>query len=783
MEILTLLRANVKRKKGTFFGILFLMILVAALLTMLFSIKKNVTKSIDEAYIEAKAGDVFMNIPAERLTPELLNSVKEHPLVDHVETMDAILMRKRYIRGKEDNESWLIVPLNDVVTHQFADDSFSSYKDHVDPLSETGIYFPQGISTNTGCKTGDEIRFLTRGGEYTFQIQGFVVEPVCGSSMVGWKTVYVSPETFEKLAADVDKGHSEFLGRVTIVYLYKKADCDMNLREFAKKINLDTGIQNYSYSAETSTQMKYYTGLFSDIICSIMIVFAIILAVVVVIIMAHNISVTIEESYTELGILKAQGFTKGKIRLLYTLMYMLTQLLGAIIGTVVAIPLIHQFGNIFQPITGIIAKKTVDLSMSMPILLLFMVLSFLVILLATRKIGKISPVKALTGETRDVYFDNLLTAPVSGKRLSLSLAYRQFSSNKKRYFVAIFICALLMFFMLTVNLMASSVRSKSALEAMGAVLCEVEVRSKETNFTEKEMEEFEKLAAETAKVENEYFIRSEYVSLNGETIQCQIRKDVSSLKTVSGRAPLYDNEVALSTILRDELKLSVGDKVTVARREFEEEYVISGIYTTTNDTGRQFLMGGEAAEKIEATGYSWYGISLADIEDTDKMGEAFRSAYGDKYSVDANKDPLGSEVKEIRTAVDAMRYVIYVFSILFVLVVVSMICSRVFSQERRDLGIYKAVGFTSGKLRFQFALRFFLISIIGSAIGLACSIAFSQKTLNTMLRSVGVTDIAAPYSTETLLIPVVLLLAGFFIFAYLVSRRIRKVEIRELVIE
>ena len=43
MEILTLLRANVKRKKGTFFGILFLMILVAALLTMLFSIKNFCT--------------------------------------------------------------------------------------------------------------------------------------------------------------------------------------------------------------------------------------------------------------------------------------------------------------------------------------------------------------------------------------------------------------------------------------------------------------------------------------------------------------------------------------------------------------------------------------------------------------------------------------------------------------------------------------------------------------------------------------------------------------------
>ena len=783
MEILTLIRANVKRKKGTFFGILFLMLLVATLLTMLFSIKKNVVTSVDEAFAEAKAGDVFMNIPSERLTPELLNSVKEHPLVDHVETMDAVIMRKRFIRGEEDNESWLIVPLNDVVTRQFKDDCFSSYRDKVDPISESGIYLPQGIATNTGCKTGDDIRFLTRGGEYTFKIEGFVVEPVCGSSMVGWKTVYVAPETFEKLAADVDKESNELIGRVKIVYLYKKADCDLSQRDFAKQINLDTGIQNYAFSAETSSQMKYYTCLFSEIVCTIMIVFAIILAVVVVIIMAHNISVTIEENYTELGILKAQGFTKGKIRLLYTLMYMMTQLLGAVIGTIVAIPLIYQFGNIFQPITGIIAKKSVDLSTSVPILLLFMVISFLVILLATRKIGAISPVKALTGETRDVYFDSLLTVPVSGKRLSLSLAYRQFSSNKKRYFVAILICALLMFFMLTVNLMASSIRSKSALEAMGAVLCEVKVRSKDTNFTEQQMEEFENLTKETAPVEMTYYIRSEYISLNGETLQCSIRKDVSSLKTVSGRAPIYDNEIAISTILEDELNLSVGDKVKVARREFEEEYVISGIYTTTSDTGRQFLMSGEAAEKLGMTGYSWYGISLVDSKDTEKVGEAFRSAYGDQFSIEDSPDLLGDDVKSIKTAIDVMRYLIYVFSILFVLVVVSMICSRVFAQERRDLGIYKAVGFTSGKLRFQFALRFFLVSIIGSIIGLFCSLGFSQKVLNMMLRSMGVTNIVAPYSAETVLIPVVLLLLGFFVFAYLVSRRIKNVEIRELVIE
>ena len=145
--------------------------------------------------------------------------------------------------------------------------------------------------------------------------------------MIGWKTVYVSPASFERLKADVEKaGESDIIGNVDIVYLYKKADCGLSDGEFARRINKDTGIQNFAYASSTKSQMKNYTSLFSEIICSIMIVFAVILAGVVVIIMAHNISVTIDMSYTELGILKAQGFTKTRIRILYAIQYILAQI-------------------------------------------------------------------------------------------------------------------------------------------------------------------------------------------------------------------------------------------------------------------------------------------------------------------------------------------------------------------------------------------------------------------------------------------------------------------------
>ena len=784
MDILTLLRADIKRKKGTFLGIVLLMILVSMFLTTVYSVKKNVTKSIDEAYEEAHAANLMMNITNERLTDELLQSVKDHPLVDHVATSDAVLMRRHFVKDKEDNQSWLIVPLNEVVTKQFTDD-FSGYLDEVRPISPEGIYLVQGIATNDGCKVGDDLRFETRSGEYTLKIEGFVVEPVDGCAMVGWKTVYVAPETFEKLAADVDTvDNPDLAGRVTIVYVYKNADCELSDGEFGRTINRDTGIQDYAYASATMTQMKRYTNLFTEIICSIMIGFAMVLAGVVLIIMAHNITVTIEMSYTELGILKAEGFTKGRIRVLFVLQYLLAEIVGAIIGTILSIPMISLFGGIFQPITAIIAKKDVDLQTSLVLLLVILILSVLVILLATRKIAKVSPVKALTGESRDVYFESFLTAPVSGKNLAMSLSYRQFSSNKRRYFVAIFITALLMFFMLTVNLMGSCMESKSALQAMGSILCEVQVRPQDRNFTEEEMDEIESIVKEEADVDQSIFFRNEYVTLNGDTIYCQFYRDPEMINMVSGRAPVYDNELVITDILAEDMGLKTGDKVEVSRREFSEEFIISGIFCSMNDTGMTMAMGDAGAKKIGVSGYVWYGASLRDSKDAEKVGNALKEKLDPEMKIVADADFSAiSDIKSITTAVDAMRYTIYAFSIIFVLVVVSMICSKSFTQERRDLGIYKAIGFTSRKLRLLFALRFLIIAVIGSAIGIVLSRLFSSKALSMILRSCGISNFISKYQADTILIPVIILLGCFFLFAYIAARKVKKVEIRELVIE
>ena len=132
-------------------------------------------------------------------------------------------------------------------------------------------------------------------------------------------------------------------------------------------------------------------------------------------------------------------------------------------------------------------------------------------------------------------------------------------------------------------------------------------------------------------------------------------------------------------------------------------------------------------------------------------------------------------------AIQGIQLIIYVFAVLFSLIVVHMVCSKAFVQERRDIGIYKAVGFTARRLRLQFAVRFFAAAVLGAGIGAVFSYVCSAEILRLLLKNIGMTSFVTSFSPLNFVLPLVLICVSFFVFAYLSSRRIQKVEIRELV--
>lgn len=781
MEIVTLLNANIRRKKGSFVSVILLTMIIAMSVTIILSIKESTLNGVNKAHEICDTPDVFAIYAEYNFQDNIIENVKKDSRVKRVNVADSILTEKAKM-GDEEYSNLMFIFKSDENIKLLKED-LSGIAETAPKLQKGELYVSQGFLTNVYGNVGEKIIIETTAGEYEFTVKGILLDPMFGSSMIGYTAFYISDEDFSEITSAISKEETENQhGLGKCVQIYKADSCTLSSGQFRRQLNLDMGITDMAIGTTTNDIQLNFTTLFSETISSILLVFVMLLLTIVIIVTVHNISVEIETNYVTFGVLKAQGFDKNKIRLLFLGQYLLAEIIGAVIGTALSIPLIGVTSNIFVKITAIPAVTNVPAGRIAAILAALFVLSVISIFFITIKINKISPVRAISGAKKEIYFDSIINAPISGRFLSLSLALRQFTSAKRRYAGTLVIVAILVFFMITVTMLANAVNSKSSLESMGAVVSEIDVEPKK-RLSDNDFENIEKEIEQFSEIKKAYYFNSSYFLLDGEDTHCVVYKDPSFLPALKGRTPIYDNEIGISPILLDEFGLKIGDEVTVGWQGKKEKYIITGVIQTMNDAGRSFPMSYAAAERIGYDRSLWGCYSLESENDeilNQKIADTLNEKFGDIIKAEANGALVDSSSE---AAIKAMRIIIYVSSVLFSLIVVHMVCSKAFTQERTDIGIYKAVGLKASKLRIQFAFRFLIVSLIGSAAGGILSYFFSEKMLGILLKSIGITSVNTDVFAMSFEIPILIVCLSFLIFSYIVSGKIRKVKIRELVTE
>ena len=91
MDILTLVKSNIRHKKGTFLCIMVFMMIISSSIASILSLKKNFKESIESAYEHMEGGDITLNIRRDFLTEEMIEEVESHSDVKKVLAMDTIL--------------------------------------------------------------------------------------------------------------------------------------------------------------------------------------------------------------------------------------------------------------------------------------------------------------------------------------------------------------------------------------------------------------------------------------------------------------------------------------------------------------------------------------------------------------------------------------------------------------------------------------------------------------------------------------------------------------------
>lgn len=793
MEILTLLKASIKYNKFSFFSVFILMLIVSMTLTGAISVRQNTINTISEANDAIGSGDVVAIIRTENCSKDMLSKLEESKYVDHIQPIESFLSIGTTIQGIKDESRIYYTAYDEEKGYHLFREDLKGYVSSPRPLQKGEVYLPLSVKYMYSCEVGDTLQLQTSEHNYTFTITGFIEEPFTGSDIINMKTFFITKDDFQTLYEESIKeeqirrdGGTAMISPFLWIHIDTAQTFPGNIEAFCRSINEETGIMDQSEDYLTREQSEKYTRNVTEILCGVLYVFLTLLLIIIILVLSVHIGNSIELAYVNLGILKANGFTEKHLRTVLLFQFLLPVLLGEMTGLILSTVAISYLRQIFIKASYLYVSGSIQLRQSLLILTMILVFLGILIYVKTSRIGKISPVRAIAGGMKEVHFSNLFTIPVLGRSkawIGIRIAVRQMTSNMRQYGVTCLILAGFVFYFSSAFGFKDNFTHDFLNEMYGFITADLCIDYHGNYDMRPEVEQA--INANSAIIDS--FSYGDHTFFMDDVLyHVQILDDTGYLKSiVRGNQIHYDNEVLLSGILSKKIGKSIGDTVMLQYGDIAKEYIVCGIYDSVHYAGDTFALTFEGAQNLcpDILPEKRYYL----LKDTSKVGELQKmidDTYG-KYHIQTTKVTMQSEytLKIDLMACDAINYFLFFMGAVFIVIVLWMSCFRSFQKERTDIGIYKACGFSSLRIRLQFCFRYLLIGLVADILGMFTYILLGDRLNATSLKASGITSFDAPLTMTSLLITPLIILILIVTIAFLVTKRIYQISTRELIVQ
>lgn len=780
MENKTLLKANLKRHKGALFGIFILTLLVAAALGTVLTVWTNSGNYIGSELDRSGYGELTAWVENLSDTTGLKNSIEALDEIERVETQSLIYSNYTANEMESDSEGQLITYIPAEKRYRFFNDDLTGYSEQPESILPGEVYVSPSMVSMFGIKLDDEITFpIARAGKnLTLTVKGFYEDVYMGSSMIGMKGFLISESDRTVVLDLIHNAGIDALARDgAMLHIFPDNESGLTVSELNSLLNEQTALAEYTESVHSKDAIAGFMLILQNAFSGIILAFVLVLLFVVLIVLSHSISSTIASDFVNMGILKTVGLDSSRLRLLQLLQYGIPAASGLVIGFLLSIPLGSMIAGATLTTTGVLIPATPSfLFMAIAFISISLLLA-LFIFIRTRRIGRITPIKAIRGETDGAVAK--ITKPAAfGSNIHFRLAFRQLLSGKSRYIGAFVVALLLVFFASLVGRMDSWLGSdgKGMMDAFNPADHDIGVQS----FGELTQEEFEKTIREYSDITDTYVLAMPTASLNGISYTANVIDQPERFHILEGRTCTADNEIVITEFIAANFGISIGDTVTIRGDSGSGEYIVSGIYSCANDMGDNFGMNREGYIKIgrdHPNLWCWHYF-LADSSQKGAITEALESAYGGDIHVHENTWP---GLFGIISAMQALLVLMYALVIVFILIVTVMTGSKILSAEQKDLGIYKAIGFSSANLRLTFALRFAFVSVFGGLAGTLLAAAVTDPLVSAVMKLAGISNFVSNPNFVSVILPMIVVTVLFTVFGWLSAGKIKKVPLTVLV--
>lgn len=791
MGVQILLRAGAKRSRGTMAGLFLFMAAAAFSMTAVLSLWLHSSRYLNEEIRRSGFGALTVwvsGVPEETGTAGLAAQVQNLPQIRQVTAEDVIYTNYEIRDQESDSEGQLLRFRPEEKRYRFFTEDLSGYREMDAEIGSGEVYVSPSMVSMFGLGIGDTVEFpiARNGGTLSLTVAGFYEDPYMGSSMIGMKGFLVGGSEFEQIEAMIRDAGIDGLARSgAMLHIDPEEGQTGSAAELAQTVTEQTEVSAYLEFSRSQETMLSFMLVLQTAYCGIFLAFVLVLLLVADGVLGYSVSGAIEMEWKDIGRLRALGWSSRSLRAVFALPYLASVTGGLVTGMTLAVLLGNRISGLMVTTIGV--RVPAGLPGAACILALGIVLGLISLfcLYKTRAIPKITPMEAVRGE---------MQPKPGGKHrkktggypalwpgiLSLSLAFRQLLSGRRRYLAAGVTALLLVFFASLVGHINSWLgpEGQGMMDAFNPADHDLGVQA----MGQSSIEEMEALVRSYTAVTDSYELAMPSVSVEGVPYTANVITEPERFHILSGETSREADEIVITETVAADRNLAVGDTLTVSGDSGSASYRIAGIYQCANDMGDNIGMSREGYQRIgQDEERLWcHHLFLEDISQKGAVIKALEDTYGGDVHVHENSWP---GLYGIIGAMKVLLAVMYGAAAGVILMVTILTGSKIIRAEQRELGIYKAMGFGERRLRLLFVLRFTITAGIGAAAGGILAAALSDPLTAALMRYAGISSFSSALTAGNTLFPAAAVVLCFAAFAWIASGRIKRIELAELVTE
>lgn len=652
------------------------------------------------------------------------------------------------------------------------------------------IYISVYSNTNFfKAKLGDSIDVKVKDKYYTFQVAG-IYENMFANVM---GVTYVDPSLYDEWKLEKQKSFEEAQKNNEEVRQYEMTIFNMKLVpgtddvEGAGRLSKSFDEHGILAYAQGSSEIITALSFMQNMIAAMLMAFAVIIAIISMIIIYFRITNSIEQNITNIGALKALGYTSKQIRKSMILEFLLTSAVAFGIGIGCSYLIIPSFETMMRSNSGVVWDHPFDPISFIVTAVIILGTVYIVSKISTKNIAKLDPVIALRFGINDHSFKkNRAPIEKTPGPLTWVMALKSLIGNTKQNVI-----------LTVVTVSIGLVTTFAAFLAYNCVydpmhlyrMLKFESGDVEFYMNSDDLEAFTDIQ-NLPEVDKVWWTDSVSLNVDGYAVDALITDDwtdVPDVNILSGRIPKYDNEITIGGYMSTLLGKGIGDEVTVANGLIERRYLITGIDQNSNNMGKDIVMTSEGARHLEIIPQrTSFSVNVKDhsLVNSQKVVTDFIDMHGNKVNSYLNIiEALKSGNEQTIIIAGAMVLLMVLISVAVIVLSMNLLVKTVIIKKQKEIGIKKALGFSSNQLRLELILSMLPQITIGASIGAVLGISSSNKMLAAMLSAVGITRSNMDVFPWMGIVAVIFAAAVSFGIIWIISKRIKRISAYSLITE